>query len=146
MELIDLRKYLNLDNTVLEDQIDAQDLVLDKLHEYEHQSPDFTLSGYNYLGPGTKIIHNMLNNVTPVDHLDRTAYDHDWDYFSARDSNDINKADDSFSLTSLYDGNMGKLSAFIMKLKKKMFNPANNLENFTDLEKQIIMTYKLDVE
>lgn len=146
MELIDLRKYLNIENSAMESLIDAQDLVIDTVHNNEHQITDYTLPGYNYLGPGTKILHNLLNNIVPIDHLDRTAYDHDWDYFSAKDSNEISRADENFISTSIYDGKMGKLSALIMKLKTKMFNPSNNLEHFTDLEKQIIMTYKQDLE
>lgn len=146
MELMDLRKYLNIDNSELESKIDFEDLVIDKVHAAEHNTIDFTLPGYNYLGPGTKILHKLMKNIQPVDHLDQNAYEHDWDYFSAKDSDDINRTDESFSSTSLYDGNLGKLSAFIMKLKNKLTNPSNSLENFTDLEKQIIMTYKLNLE
>lgn len=38
------------------------------------------LPGYNYLGPGTPVVTNIINRIKPVDRNDAVAMQHDIDY------------------------------------------------------------------
>ena len=49
---------------------------------------DWTLPGYNYLGPG-----NSLDKSAPTNFLDRLALEHDQAYNRATDKSEINSAD-----------------------------------------------------
>lgn len=45
-------------------------------------SIDLTLPGYNYLGPGTPTIQNMLEGKLPIDEFDQAALVHDIEYLT----------------------------------------------------------------
>lgn len=57
---------------------------------------DFTLPGHNYMGPGTKIITNLRNNLMPTDNADLLSMKHDVAYLLANDIGDIQTADRAF--------------------------------------------------
>jgi len=54
---------------------------------------DFTLPGYNFLGPGTDIKERIASGLKPVDLLDKIAYEHDLLYSLARNPAQIREAD-----------------------------------------------------
>lgn len=49
------------------------------LHDESNQI-DLTLPGFNYMGPGTKVLHKILANERPVSDTDMIAFQHDLDY------------------------------------------------------------------
>lgn len=54
---------------------------------------DFTVPGYNFLGPGTDIKERIASGLKPVDLLDKIAYEHDLLYSLARTPEQIREAD-----------------------------------------------------
>lgn len=67
-------------------------------HKKEHEDPewDFTLPGQHYIGPGTKVIHNILNNHLPNNTIDRLAMVHDLGYTFAQTPEDKIASDQIF--------------------------------------------------
>lgn len=57
---------------------------------------DFTLPGHNYLGPGTKVLSNLNNNVLPTDVTDLASLKHDVAYLLSKNQLDIIDADLDF--------------------------------------------------
>jgi len=68
---------------------------LKKLHTSEHNKSeiDLTLPGFNYLGPGTKVIHNLIHNLKPTSDIDNIALNHDVNYLLSNNIEDIKLAD-----------------------------------------------------
>jgi len=54
---------------------------------------DFTMPGYNFLGPGTDLKERIASGLLPVDTLDKIAYEHDLLYSLARNEEQIREAD-----------------------------------------------------
>jgi hypothetical protein len=118
-----------------------------KAVQEEHTGNDFTLPGYNYLGPGTKIVHNLLNDVKPVDMLDEFAYQHDWEYFNANDTLDIQLADRKFRDRIWFNAPSGQdpptiLANLAMQAKPNFLN-SSFLNGLTPQEKQLVNRYRL---
>lgn len=61
-------------------------------------SLDLTLPGHMYMGPGTKILDKLRNNILPTDRADLTSLKHDVAYTLAGDSMDVIQADVNFML------------------------------------------------
>lgn len=59
-------------------------------------SPDLTLPGHNYLGPGTKFVTNLVSGLLPTDDADYLAMHHDYQYVMAESPSDIYQADRDF--------------------------------------------------
>lgn len=57
----------------------------------KQNSKDYTLPGYNYLGPG-----NILNKGPPLNDIDADAQQHDIAYDKAQTSKEVSKADEIF--------------------------------------------------
>jgi len=55
---------------------------------------DFTMPGYNFLGPGTDLKERIASGLLPVDLLDKIAYEHDLLYSLAKNENQIREADE----------------------------------------------------
>lgn len=59
----------------------------------EYGQSDYTLPGYNYVGPGTHLAENILNSKYPVNQLDEIALHHDLDMLLMVDELDALTAD-----------------------------------------------------
>jgi len=97
---------------------------------------DFTLPGYNYLGPGTHIQELLINNMKPTTELDRRAFDHDFEYLTAKSEDDIISADHNMigklgfdPLSDLIDTALGAKHAFGMD--------ASFLSNISEKEREL---------
>lgn len=70
------------------DHEETQSILTTKIKTYGLQDMhnnsafDLTLPGYNYLGPGTPTIENILSGKLPVDEFDLAAMVHDIEYLS----------------------------------------------------------------
>lgn len=138
VEYHDLMEYLGIvreHNQLVEEQ-EAVSTLIEQIHTNEHESLDLTLPGYNYLGPGTKVIHNYINNVLPVDQLDKIAYEHDWDYLVAENTNEILTADKKFNTKALYNGSL--ITPLMINIKNKLINNENFLSNLTAADKELL--------
>lgn len=87
--------YLKQDLTFLE----SIKTKLERLKNIEANSNsyDLTLPGHNYLGPGTRVVTNLINDLLPTDEADFQALVHDFNY--AKSNNhwaDVFKADYDF--------------------------------------------------
>ena len=52
------------------------------------------------MGPGTKIVDRLNKNIKPKSYADKVSLKHDIDYTTAKNKNDIRKADEKM-LSSL---------------------------------------------
>lgn len=80
-------------------EVELQNFYSNKLRRIINQEKlqdDHTLPGFNYLGPGTKVITNLIAGVTPTSVNDRVAMEHDFDYVLSEDVSDIQYADRNF--------------------------------------------------
>ncbi len=66
---------------------------LQRVIDAELDQYDFTLPGHNYMGPGTRVITNLIEDLKPTDYMDQVSLDHDLDYVFAETSSDIIRAD-----------------------------------------------------
>lgn len=57
---------------------------------------DLTLPGHNWLGPGTDVVNNILEEKPPNDSADYLAMKHDFDYLLAKNDEQIVEADLKF--------------------------------------------------
>lgn len=53
---------------------------IEQLYIQEADAIDFTLPNFNYMGPGTKTLHNFDSSYAPVNSTDKLALIHDLDY------------------------------------------------------------------
>lgn len=108
---------------------------------------DMTLPTFNYLGPGTHVVNNILNGVLPVSETDSYALQHDYDYLSATSLQDVYEADNSFGLKNDIIGGFNPpnnalttLARTILKLKndigltEKFWTKSNNDLDQEDLQ------------
>jgi hypothetical protein len=51
--------------------------------EDEKHNTQFHMPGFNYMGPGTNIITNILKDVRPINETDHVALHHDLDFLRA---------------------------------------------------------------
>ncbi len=65
----------------------------------EENSIQLHVPGHNYLGPGTHVISNILNQVKPVDITDAIALQHDVNYVGSTTLQDIINADEQMIST-----------------------------------------------
>ena len=104
-------------------------------------SYDLTMPGHNYLGPGTKLVTNLVSGNLPTDYNDLVAMQHDYQYVMAADLSDIQMADSEFIKDTA--GFEGMLTATAMA-GKVLMNEANALigagqpDFFSKLTKQEI--------
>lgn len=91
-----------------------------------NEGRDYTLPGHSYMGPGTKVITNLLNNLKPTDDVDKAAFEHDIDYVMAEDYEDIIAADDRFAQNA--PGVEGYLASKLIGVK----NSAKHIANMFD--------------
>lgn len=139
----DIAEYLGDTNMVekIYDEAEKFNNILMKAVGLE-ESVDFTLPGYNYLGPGTKIVSNMLKDIEPVDYLDEIAYEHDWEYFRANTVKDIETADNKFTdKTKLLNDPMAKISNWVINLKPKGIN-SKFINELSPEERSLIEKYR----
>lgn len=59
----------------------------------ELDQTDFTMPGYNYVGPGTKSAYNILSKIRAKDALDEIALHHDLDMYLVRNQRDVQMSD-----------------------------------------------------
>lgn len=60
----------------------------------EKNNTQYHVPGFEYMGPGTRIATNIVNNVKPTNHTDHVALHHDLDYLRAQNNYwDLLKAD-----------------------------------------------------
>jgi len=65
--------------------------LLDKALKAEEGLFQYHFPGYNYLGPGTRFITNLVNDVKPINAIDKIAMYHDLEYVLGNyDKSDIN--------------------------------------------------------
>lgn len=144
MQLNDLAEVFR-DNVVANNMLDDADLTDQAVafaHESEHNNMDLTLPGYNYLGPGTKIVHNLLNDVQPVNKLDATAYEHDWDYLMAENDYDIKLADERFRTNTIASDGLGPMSAYLIAIKQKFIDNARFMSDLTPQQQQKLLALR----
>lgn len=67
------------------------------------------------MGPGTRIITNLVEGIMPTDYNDKVAMQHDVDYLLAEDFTDILNADSSFSKS--VTGVEGSTASGLLNLK-----------------------------
>ncbi len=74
---------------------------LNQFVRQEEGNIDKTIWGHNYLGPGTKVVSNILSGMKPTDTADENALIHDFEYLKADDYSDIIRADNTFNRNNL---------------------------------------------
>lgn len=83
--------YPNKENEVLKAAIDR-----------EKQLTEYHYPGYSYMGPGTKIVTNIVAGIKPINELDTIARRHDIDYISGSyDSADVKAILSSLAIIGL---------------------------------------------
>lgn len=66
---------------------------MQRVIDLEMNNRDFTLPGHSYMGPGTRVVTNLVNDVKPTDYMDTISLEHDIDYVFAETMADIREAD-----------------------------------------------------
>lgn len=147
MEMLDLTILFNdtpINNYLIE-QSEVLNNAIAKEHFNEHNNTDLTLPGYNYLGPGTKIIHNLLGEIKPKSVIDQIAFEHDWDYLGAETNKDMQEADRRFKDSSLGLGGVGSAAALAIALKQRIINDDKFMSNLSSDERQALVQLKNEV-
>jgi len=129
-------------------------------HELQMESAssewDLTAPGYNYMGPGTKVVSNILRKKRARDDLDEIALHHDLDMLQAHNIQDMKVSDaDAIMLSKesvSYQSNpLGKLMLENLlgkglgpkpKPKPRVFNYLNTLHQLDELEVEKSKRYK----
>lgn len=63
--------------------------------ELEKSNKPMHIPGYNYCGPGTKVVTSILDKILPINNLDQGCQIHDIEYMEyAGDADGIKKSDD----------------------------------------------------
>lgn len=82
-------------------------------------SSQYHVPGYNYLGPGTHILENILKGVEPVNAIDQAAYWHDINYLASTSDEMRDRADDiAIKQFNIVGGPIGHISALGLNLNK----------------------------
>lgn len=68
----------------------------------EKLSTDYTLPGYNYVGPGTRTTSNILKKIRAKNKLDEIGLHHDLDQYITRTDKDVKLSDDDAIKLSQY--------------------------------------------
>jgi len=86
----------------------------------EHTITDMTarFAGYNYLGPGTHVIANLINGVRPTSYLDAIALVHDISYFVY-----TREAADNFMVSCIKDAAIRIPIAAMFSIARKVSQP-----------------------
>lgn len=112
---------------------------LQRILKLEKQQTDFTVPFHNYMGPGTKLTHNLIDDLLPTDYMDAISLDHDFEYLMAENKQDVLDADQRFSERAT--GPEGTVASLALSFKNKLpfgFVDENSLQKLTDDEIQIL--------
>jgi len=102
---------------------------LKRVIDAEKAQWDLTMPRHNYLGPGTRVVTNLIENYMPRDVADERALEHDFLYLMAEDVSDIVRADNEFYRVG--DGFETIASAGLLKAKSLL--PGVDKSFLTDL-------------
>lgn len=97
---------------------------LEDYMERERKQTDNTLLGFNYMGPGTHVVNNLINHVQPVNIADYNSMIHDFEYLTAQSLSDVISADLNFgaegkagSIIIPPTDNLSKVARLMLNLK-----------------------------
>lgn len=112
--------------------------VVDNINHGDPEGSDYTIPGHNYMGPGTKIISNLNNEIDPVDEADFLSLKHDVDYALAEKEFDIINADLEFLANARDWESYAGGSALIAKDLLGFTDYFVGNPNYSDRDKELI--------
>lgn len=98
---------------------------------------DFTMPGFNYLGPGTPIQDHLYNAVKPTSELDREAFNHDFEYLTAQSVDDLLKADQRMITAIGHHNPIGQVINEAFNVKNFFGLNDSFLSNLSDTEREL---------
>ena len=85
-----------------------EELLLQAI-KFEEKNKEFHLTGYNFCGPGTKVVTRLLRGDKPINHLDYLCMIHDIDYMIAAGDANMIRAADTKLLDSIFEHGWEKI-------------------------------------
>jgi hypothetical protein len=116
-----------------------------KLADLEKNNTDHTLPGHNYLGPGTAIVSNLINQLKPRDVADKNALIHDTAYLLAQNMQDVIQSDKDFNNNNL-TLDLESILASKMLALKNLFALESNYWTSTNIDEEdrLLIVQKLN--